>query len=246
MTKRRNPLGICNLCGFLLELSREHVIPFAAGNTGPYKSVHTLETVVKQYEHGASYPGGLVKRVLCKRCNSEAGARYASKLVEFVQQVKGCVARQTESDAPLITAEYEPLAVAKYIALMAVTMNPGHWIDRPVMMELRRFVMDHNARLAPGYVRLLIAIHRGPPLFEGHQAPIQPSGPPLAPFWAALGIEPLGYMICYDVPAATNAVSWGGYFDVTRFSQANWGQRERATFRLKVASSAYPHAGSRE
>lgn len=246
MTKRRNPVGTCNLCGCLLELSREHVIPSAAGNTGPYKSVHTLETVVKRYESGASYPGGLVRRVLCNHCNSEAGARYAPKLVEFVQQVKSCVARQSQSYAPLITAEYEPLAVAKCMALMAVTMNPSHWIGHPVLMELRRFVMDHNAHLAPGSVRLLLAIHKGPPLFEGHQYPFLPDAPPLAAFWAAVGVEPLGYMVCDDVPEAANAVSWGGYFDVTRFSQTSWGQRERATFRLKVESTAYPHAGSRE
>ena len=75
--------GRCRLCGTVGPLSREHVPPRAAFNSGRSRS-HTFEEYIGRGPDG-TLPGGILEQggiwgyTLCDHCNNFTGSRYADE-----------------------------------------------------------------------------------------------------------------------------------------------------------------------
>lgn len=90
----REPAGLlldersrpCGICGRTSKLSKTHVPPQAAGNTGPVERTDMM-TGQGGYQAGAWRIGGMWVRGLCAECNSFAGAHYDTAYADFASQL---------------------------------------------------------------------------------------------------------------------------------------------------------------
>lgn len=109
---KQSARGTCGLCGRAGSLSRTHVPPQAAGNTGAVKRAFLVR------DGGVTGPGrrevgGMYVYGLCARCNSRAGSDYDGAYARFAREV-GLFLRP-EIRAILVDRD----------AMPAVTLAPG-------------------------------------------------------------------------------------------------------------------------
>lgn len=170
--------GRCRLCGRTAELTREHVPPRAAGNTGRVVA-HTVEDWVRRETlddppvgPGRVEQGGVWGRVLCHDCNSITGHRYGS-------EYRGWAARATRmlsEDLPppeVLDAEsvsrglrvrfdgVRPGAFARQVLSLMATLS-GPWDLAGRHPEIRSMVLDGTPGRLPDGMFLGMTFYAGP------------------------------------------------------------------------------------
>lgn len=80
---RKGEVGTCHICGYTSILSFEHVPPKSAYNKKTFLQ-YNLEDKVKGVDvQGRKIQGGVRVYTLCKSCNNNTGAWYASEYVDW-------------------------------------------------------------------------------------------------------------------------------------------------------------------
>lgn len=199
------PRGPCRICGEVRPLTAEHVIPKSAGNDQPTR-VHTLRSVVAGLVSGERFQAGLVRRTLCARCNSRAGAWYVPAFARWTLQAWEYHSRVTASVASVaLPFVVSALPLAKELAVIALAMSEPPSLPLAHFLNLRRLVIDPRAQGRTPLFRFFTYFHVGPPVFEGTFAAIDTSGGPGAMVYCHVGLEPLGYVVTDD---SNESVRW--------------------------------------
>lgn len=124
---RRKGVAPCGLCGEQRKLTKTHVPPQAAGNTGTVRRhlpVTSGGTVIKRL----TYRGGLWVRGLCQRCNNFAG-RYDGAYAQFANAVRQAIPAAHPVALPTHVSRFpdvtvRPAAVARSILIAMHALAP--------------------------------------------------------------------------------------------------------------------------
>lgn len=158
MSKQKQPIGQCRLCGKVLPLTFEHVPPHGAGNSGKVRQV-TGGDLLQSLRNGRDQMPwdmtGLHSResqkgkggyYLCQACNNNTGKWYATEYVKFVNGIVACIQGLKEGYSGVhfenCTPVY-PLRVFKQIMVMMLDVNPLGLDDD----NLVQFLLDKEARM---------------------------------------------------------------------------------------------------
>lgn len=79
--------GTCGICGHYRKLTKTHVPPQAAGNTGQVRRADVMSSRADGFASGPWRIGGMWVRGLCRECNSFAGSRYDAAYADFAHQL---------------------------------------------------------------------------------------------------------------------------------------------------------------
>lgn len=101
---------ICGLCGEFRKMTRAHVPPQAAGNTGPVTSA-TVRVYRSQRTAGRPRTGGMWLRGLCQDCNSLAGENYDAAYGDFTARLAAYFSARTRLRLPAAESA-PPVSVA--------------------------------------------------------------------------------------------------------------------------------------
>jgi hypothetical protein len=146
MSKKKEEIGICKLCGKKKKLSFEHIPPRVAFNKTTkyysfsqdeyYKSSNLLNFKPK----GKVFQGGLGLYCLCKECNSFLGQNYVRPFSDFIN-IGMHLNYKYDFDVIQITAmNQNPLRILKQIASMFISISdPTFTEEYPEILE---FVLD--------------------------------------------------------------------------------------------------------
>lgn len=128
---RRRGTRPCGVCGEVREMTKAHVPPQAAGNTGQVTSASTriVEGVLGP---GRFSTGGLWLRGLCRDCNSVAGGEYDPAYADFSRGIESFMRFSSRGHLP------HPQAAP------AVSVSPGR-VARCVLFGL--FGISPNLRV---------------------------------------------------------------------------------------------------
>jgi hypothetical protein len=152
----------CGLCGVLRVLSRTHVPPQAAGNTGrvtraPIRS-HADDAVL-----GRPSKGGLWVRGLCERCNNLAGNRYDAAYSDFANMLRaytGPARRLLIDERATPGVRFAPGLVSRSILFGMHAVSPNL---RRLFPAFARQLLDEDDELRlPTNLRLKVALTPGP------------------------------------------------------------------------------------
>lgn len=139
MSKQKQPIGQCRLCGKVLPLTFEHVPPHGAGNSGKVRQV-TGDDLLQSLRDGRDQMPWDMTRLhsresqkgkggyyLCQACNNNTGRWYATEYVKFVNGIVACIRSLKEGYTGVhfesCTPVY-PLRVFKQIMVMMLDVNP--------------------------------------------------------------------------------------------------------------------------
>lgn len=193
----------CRICGEVRPLTAEHVIPRSAGNDQPTR-VHTLRSVVAGLISGERFQAGLVRRTLCARCNSRAGAWYVPAFARWTLQAWEYHPRVTALAASVaLPFVVSALPLAKELAVITLAMSEPPSLPLAHFLNLRRLVSQPKAYGRTPLFRFFTYFHVGVPVFEGAFAAIDTSGGPGAMVYCHVGREPLGYVVTDDSNEST-------------------------------------------
>lgn len=147
----------CALCGRPGGLTRAHVPPQAAGNTGEVRRYRPGISKGTLGPQGMPQKGGLFIESLCRDCNSWAGARYDGAYSDFAHRLEFA----TNSAALFLPRDVPPVSLAPglvsrsiLIGLMAV--NPRIRVNYPMLAD-QLLDEDPEIRL-PGGLELRMAL----------------------------------------------------------------------------------------
>jgi hypothetical protein len=150
---RKKRIGTCRICGFVGELSFEHVPPKSAYNNQrlfayTFEKTHKIRNGEKVYAD--IQQGGAGSYTLCQRCNNFTGSYYASHFVEWCKNGFE-ILEMSNGNPSLITMNLiYPLRILKQIITMFFSMESGNW--REFHSELERFVLNRDSKyLNPNY-----------------------------------------------------------------------------------------------
>lgn len=101
---------ICGLCGEFRKMTRAHVPPQAAGNTGSVTSA-TVRVYSNQRTAGRPRTGGMWLRGLCRDCNSLAGENYDAAYGDFTARISAYFSARTRLRLPAAESA-PPVSVA--------------------------------------------------------------------------------------------------------------------------------------
>jgi hypothetical protein len=151
-------LRLCGLCGQLRRLSKTHVPPQVAGNTGAVTRARTkIEGGVRS--HGRFERGGMWLRGLCADCNSLAGGRYDKAYADFHFQVERFLRagdqRLLRDPREVPAARFAPGLVFRSVMFGFFAMTP---VLRTVHPELAEDLLDGRDDVRwPDKLRLALA-----------------------------------------------------------------------------------------
>ena len=210
--------GICRICGNDGELTKEHVIPRAAGNARRV-SVHSLHSVSRGWSRGEIFQAGLTRATLCPRCNSLAGTRYVPAFARWMLQAYDYHGRVPDNNRVALPFTLSPLRVAKQLAVMTLTMSEPPSLDLPWYWHLRKCVMQLCRYGRVPRFRFFTYFEIGAPVLEQDVAPINVCGGPSPWVFCQVGLEPLGYIVTGD---DDSSIAWAKHLklcDVSHFFQ---------------------------
>lgn len=216
MSKRA--VGRCRICGAAGALSREHVIPESAGNSGGV-SVHSLNSIAKGWSRGELFQNGLTRSTLCEGCNNACGRHYVRPFAQWTLQAAVYHGRLKGDARVLLPFSVIPLAVAKQLAVMALAMWHAESIDLQHFLNLRRFVVSPARRGGIDSFRFYGYFHFGPAVFDGAFYALSTEGGPSPMIHCHVGREPLGYIVTADDAASTRWAERLRLCDLTAFAQ---------------------------
>ena len=186
-------MGICSICLDQGELSREHLPPESCGNTGR-RAVVSVECVFRGARSPQVFQNGIVRKSICKRCNSEAGARYVPSLKSWYEGTRENLnALRGPLDDRIVPLRTKPLALAKQIATMWLALTPPTQRSEAIGFA-RSFVrIPQMVTTCPPW-RMFVYMHLGAPCAEGTMGTLFDSGRRLVTH-AQVGLFPLGFLV---------------------------------------------------
>ncbi|MFC0678294.1 hypothetical protein ACFFGH_10625 [Lysobacter korlensis] len=152
----------CGVCGTVRKLSRTHVPPQAAGNTGPVTRKYMLggsEGYRSGREYIGEYIGGIWVYGLCMDCNSLSGGRYDRAYADFAAGIErwfSVAGRVWHPDMPAI--RLAPGLVTRSVLYGMLAISPNTRVMRPSLAE--QLLAGGPVRL-PGELSLRVATYLG-------------------------------------------------------------------------------------
>jgi hypothetical protein len=142
--------GTCHICGIESDVTFEHVPPRAAFNKRPivytkFEELFKLESLDElDRVKGKISQRGAGAYTLCGKCNSDTGAWYGNKFVEWAYQ--GITILDNTKIAPSLYHVFHlfPLRVLKQIICMFFSANPLNF--QGVQSDLVRFVLNKQQK----------------------------------------------------------------------------------------------------
>lgn len=189
--------GICRICGNYRELTKDHVLPRAAGNSARV-CVRSLYALSKGWSRGEIFQAGLTRSTLCARCNSLAGIRYVPAFARWTLQAYEYHGRVPEDSRIALPFTLSALRIAKQLAVMTLAMSEPPSLDLPWYYHLRQLVMQPRRYGRVPRFRFFTYFDVGAPVLEATFAAIDTSGGPSPMIFCQVGIEPLGYVVTGD------------------------------------------------
>ena len=209
-------MGICRICGNDRQLTREHILPQAVGNSGRI-CVHNLYSLSKGWSRGEILQAGLTRSTLCPECNSKAGRNYVPAFARWTLQAWEYHGRVPEGSRVALPFTFSALRVAKQLAVMTLAMSEIPSLDLPHFFHLRRLVTRLRQHARVPRFRFFTYFHVGAPVCESTFAAIDTSGGPSPMIFCQVGLEPLGYLVTSD---DNSSIAWARHLnlcDVSHF-----------------------------
>lgn len=151
--------GKCGICGDHRKLSRRHVPPQAAGNTGAVERADVMSNRRDGFTPGSWRIGGMWVRGLCVACNSFAGARYDEAYGDFASRLWSWMQIGTRLSVPAAQAvPFAPGRVSRSILSGMLGISPHTRVLHPT---LARQVERGGPVQLPGALSLRVAIYPG-------------------------------------------------------------------------------------
>lgn len=129
-------VGECKICGLIKELTKEHIPPKSAMNSGKIKLINPDETVKlltgnkppweKDDLKYSISQNGLIKNTLCKKCNNFTGRNYVDFYKNFVLSVNDIIQEYKITTGLKVAIEYDKfnhLRVFKQIITMFASLS---------------------------------------------------------------------------------------------------------------------------
>lgn len=181
----------CRICGSSGDLSREHIPPRAAGNTGKHYA-HSFSDWLERdslddLAGGSHEQGGSFGWVLCRTCNSRTG-RFATEYGRwcgmaaklFVEDLRPVEVMDAELITPLVRVGFSgchPAQFARQVLSMMVSLA-GSWPITALYPELKATLLDGTPCALPAGISLemglcapVAARHAGPTLVVDLERP---------------------------------------------------------------------------
>jgi hypothetical protein len=172
MSKRKNIIGRCRICGREGKLSFEHVPPQKAYNqeiTVEYK----LESWVrKERIKGKQRQGGIGEYTLCEQCNPDTGSWYGNEYVKWASigfDVLNTLGRNPDilsgkSTLAVVLKSVYPLRFLKQVitclfSVISISPNSNFADNNP---DLVRFVLDRYETDLPETYQFFLKLYRKP------------------------------------------------------------------------------------
>ncbi len=228
----------CHICGEMAKLSFEHVPPRGAfNNTGILIKDMDFEqplTIMGAPPGSRTFQKGMGSYSLCCKCNSDTGAWYGPKFIQFCKEGMLILEKTNYRPSLCYFANIYPLAVIKQILCMFLAINSLAFRDK--YSDLVSFVLDKQARhLDPRY-RIYIyfnqgGMHRATPVsvkLDLRSSTMEPLGTSLM---TEISYPPFGYLMTIDSDPPDPAI-----VDITFFSIYAYNQKKT----LSMDSPVYP------
>lgn len=230
----------CRICGVVGAVSKEHVIPKAAGNRGKI-GVRTLNSIPLRKRRGELFQNGLTRSTLCSRCNSFCGLYYVESLVDWTQQAQVYHDKMKPGSGGLLSVRLNRLAFAKQMACMTLAMSQLRSIDLPHYVELRKFVLSRLRRSNLKPFRFCVYLHYGPPVFDGFFCSLNTTDGSTSTVFCHVGLEPIGYIVTADDPSTVLWADRLGLCDVTSFGLSEPGRETDELLWMPGMEGGFPH-----
>lgn len=228
------PIDHCRICGVLGPMTFEHVPPRAAFNSEMSIALdmkHYLETVPHEPISAArrqKQPRGSGGYHLCARCNNETGALYVPAYVGWVMQGQRFRSTLGRTNSISLPFNILPGRIFKQIlAIFACTCGPGLFNKNP---QLRKLVLDRNARGLPDHLRMyayIVDAESQTSRTSGIAGIISPSGGHTV---AEFAYPPFGYLLTFgDSPPPER-----GLMDITFFANHGYDAYRELHLRMPI------------
>lgn len=162
VTKVKEVVGACHICGVTGPLTYEHIPPKAAFN-----DARILESDIERFLHGnllnaLENPKGKTKQrgagdhTLCFKCNSDTGAWYAPAYVELVKALYPLAHKIDAFQDAHILIRTKPLNILKQIlAMFCSACGPNFAAVHP---DLVRYILNRDTGFLPDDIGIFISL----------------------------------------------------------------------------------------
>lgn len=157
LLNRKN--GLCGICGEYRLLTKTHVPPQAAGNSGPVTRADVMDHSSSGFGGTRWLIGGMWVRGLCGACNSFAGAKYDEAYGDFAARLWEWLAVGNRLVVP--SSQAVPLApgrVSRSILSGMLGISPHTRILHPSLADQ---MCEGGPVVLPGGLSLRVAIYPG-------------------------------------------------------------------------------------
>jgi hypothetical protein len=157
MSRVKNIIGPCCICGAEKKLSFEHVPPRSAFNDHPV-FVANIKDMINNWDgelksiKGNAHQLGADGYTLCEKCNSTTGAWYGKAYAAWAYQGFCVLMLARGEPTPYYQFRIFPLRVIKQIICMFFSSNGPDF--RAVHPDLVKFVLDREARHLKPAIRI--------------------------------------------------------------------------------------------
>ncbi len=266
--KQRNPEK-CRICGKMEVLTREHIIPQAAGG-GEKTKLYTGDELIKvisretrtdgEKPFGKIHQDGYYDYTLCSDCNSLLGSTYDSDFSAFYNSINHHVAKMVhgelgsipdgkELDDYLMTKgvdihlrKIKPMNIAKRIlASFCSVDHPGLTTRNP---EIRRAILDKHYKPDTKNLSIYMKLHVGSRSSFGTVVALRQEGSQYVPH-AYAGIE-MGLVAFYLTQGeeifssdCLNITNWLTDYDYDELEDMTMGLNFQKSLFLNIPSEAY-------
>jgi hypothetical protein len=161
LTRRKRDRAPCGLCGINSTLTKTHVPPQCAGNTGA--NVKRVQVIIRNgpAEHSTPLDGGLHVYGLCRNCNA-LEAKYDSAYGELAKHVGRLWLpdlRTPVDRSALPQADVSPGQIIRSILIAFYGVDPDLRVKYPALA--RQLLSEACAIEPPADLRLHLALARG-------------------------------------------------------------------------------------
>jgi hypothetical protein len=217
-------IGRCRLCGYLKELTKEHIPPHAAFNADGVIFETMQDALGITGRKYSKFPGGIQKTSLCASCNNKTGDWYAKSYVEWAKQ--GFIwLDKIQANVPLpLVFHIMPLNVLKQIIIMNLATISEQRID--AYEELRGFVLNRQSQYLPPNLRIFVYINRKggkPRLFDQEGVIGRFDTGDIEFVNSEIALPPFGYCVTSTSTKGTKSFAESqGLYDISWFSDYNF------------------------
>lgn len=166
MSRKKQVIGNCKICGTYGQLTYEHVPPESAFNKGRFYYTAEMDKILKlgdedfdiltlkDKKHTRKMQGGVGFYTLCKRCNNNTGLWYGAAFAEWVYQCMSIIVKSNRKPTLYYPTFIYPLRIIKQIISMFFSIK--HDYLRNDYEYLVRFVLNKEEKYLPPQVKIFV------------------------------------------------------------------------------------------